>query len=125
MKKRDCANCPLVWEMRYAEDSDCGCYFYNDLWQDRVVCFLPSFIKNFIMKKLEKKISKENTDFLIFVEERNRKMIAVEKALRETILNKRCLCIKTEDGCLIELDTEMVIKQEGYQLLDKYEDLLK
>ncbi len=56
---RDCSKCPLCWEdWYYGGDFDCGCYIYDDLYGDKLLCYLPGFIKRLIIKYKKHKMDK-------------------------------------------------------------------
>ena len=50
----DCENCPLSWEVRGYDDTDCGCYMAEageDCPKSLLICMLPRWIKKILLRR--------------------------------------------------------------------------
>ncbi len=50
----DCKYCPLSWEVRGYDDTDCGCYMAEageDYPKSLLICMLPRWIKKILLRR--------------------------------------------------------------------------
>lgn len=71
--KCDCAQCPLAWEEGGYGDWDAGCHFYDELYVNKIVCFLPGFIRRFLYKRQRKLIERQYEQMFKQIQEQEKK----------------------------------------------------
>lgn len=67
----DCQNCPLSWVEQYYEDCDCGCWMaeYGEEYpKSLLVCMLPKWAKNILLRRVEKRQEKEDLQYLEYLD---------------------------------------------------------
>jgi hypothetical protein len=93
MKTHDCETCPLSWEDRGYDDIDCGCWVYEDLYGDEIICRFPNFIKRLILnakkRKRDKALERQYDGIVEYFEEKQRKDAAFRQAVEECILKNK------------------------------------
>ncbi|MBQ7067037.1 MAG: hypothetical protein IJN92_09495 [Lachnospiraceae bacterium] len=122
--KCDCEQCPLAWEERGYDDWDAGCHFYDDLYENKFVCFLPRFIKKLLLKRQLKLMDKQYEGMDEWFREEERKDNALRQALREVLFEDSVICYKNEEGKLLERNTERLLFYDTFDIRLRYEELL-
>ena len=130
MKTHDCETCPLSWEDRGYDDIDCGCWVYEDLYGDEIICRFPNFIKRMILKakkkKRDKALERQYDGIAEYFEEEQRKDTAFRQAVEECILKNKygeelILCTEDKDGKRWKVE----INEEYYLARMRYEEILE
>ena len=130
MKTHDCETCPLSWEDRGYDDIDCGCWVYEDLYGDEIICRFPNFIKRMILKakkkKRDKALERQYDGIAEYFEEEQRKDAAFRQAVEECILKnnvgeEQILCSEDKDGKRWKVE----INEEYYLARMRYEEILE
>lgn len=124
----DCSKCEYCWEARTSyeyDEWDCGCYIKGPDY-DNKPCHLINPIKN-ILGALSKRKANYCTEheydgFVEFMENSDRKDNKLHELFIQKVIRNHVICWKDDAGELHECDTELMVRNNVWEVRTEYEN---
>ena len=124
----DCSKCKYCWEVKTSyeyNEWDCGCYIKGEDFDDKP-CYLINPFK-WIMGTLAKRkanyyMAHEWDGYLEFMEDSNRKDDKLHELFMSKVIKDRVICWKDRNGTLHECETDLIVKNNVWEVRSDYDD---
>lgn len=124
----DCSKCKYCWEVKTSyeyDEWDCGCYIKGEDFDDKP-CYLINPFK-WIMGTLAKRkanyyMTHEWDGYLEFMEDSNAKDEKLGELFISKVLKNRVICWKDRNGTLHECETDLIVKNNVWEVRSDYDD---